>query len=296
VKSDRSTSAADLFHLARPRHWVKNFIVLLPVLFSRRFADAGAWISAGVAAGAFCCASSAVYSLNDLLDRREDRSHPVKRHRPVAAGRLPIRMAASQAAVLSILSLLIGLGANRLVLLSILIYLTLQMAYSTILKHWMLVDVICIALGFVVRAVAGALAIRVPISPWLVVCTFTLCLFLGFCKRRNEIAVLGDNQTAGSHRRTLLNYTPELLTHLITLSGAVAIVSFLLYATSPRTVHNFGTPALVYSLPLVVYGVCRFAMLSMRGAYDDPTDLILRDRPFQATVVLWVVWVVGVVS
>ena len=282
--------------LARPRHWVKNVIVLLPVVFARQMGSASAWWRAGVAAAAFCCAASAVYAFNDVMDRREDRYHPSKRDRPVASGRIGVGAATVESAVLVVFAVLVGLLANRLVLLTVLAYLVLQLAYSAFLKHKMLLDVICIALGFVLRAVAGAVAIEVSVSPWLVVCTFTICLFVGFCKRRNEIADLGGHEAAGNHRRTLSGYTPELITHLITLSGAVAIVSFVLYATSSRTVAHLGTHALVYTLPLVVYGVCRFAMLSMRAVYDDPTDLILRDRPFQATVALWVGCVVVVVS
>jgi 4-hydroxybenzoate polyprenyltransferase len=277
----------ELVRLARPSHWIKNAIVLLPVVFAKSVLDAASWARAGVAACAFCLASSAVYAANDIVDREQDRQHPDKGLRPVAAGRLSIVSAATESILLAVAALALAYGVNPLVCLCVLAYLLLQMAYSLYLKSKMIVDVICIALGFVLRAAAGALAIRVEVSHWLVVCTFTLCLFMGFCKRRNEVGLIGDMEAAVGSRPTLSTYTPELLTHLITLSASIAIVSYLLYASSARTIGNVGTPYLVYTLPFVVYGVCRFAMLSMTARYRDPIDLILSDRPFQATLALW---------
>ncbi|MCY2924537.1 MAG: hypothetical protein NT031_03715, partial [Planctomycetota bacterium] len=127
----------------------------------------------------------------------------------------------------------------------------------------------------------------VLVSPWLFICTFTLCLFVGFCKRANELATFGDDQRAYAHRKVLAEYSRELLTHLITLSGAVAIVAFMLYATSTSSTRPPGADLFVYTLPLIVYAVFRFAMLSMQGSYSDPIHLIVRDRPFQLTCLLW---------
>ena len=186
------------------------------------------------------------------------------------------------------LSLAVAFATAPGAALVLLAYLALQVAYSAVLKQVMILDVIVIALGFVLRASAGAVAIRAAVSPWLVVCAFTVCLFMGFCKRRTEVATLEEHGNAADHRRTLQGYTRELLLHLITLSAGVAIVSYLGYATSARTVEQFGTPYLAYTLPVVVYGICRFAMLSMEARYPGPTDLMLRDRPFQLAVALWV--------
>ena len=176
------------------------------------------------------------------------------------------------------------------------VYVALQISYTMYLKQRVLIDVICIAMGFVLRAVAGAAAVKVAISPWLFICMFTLCLFMGFCKRYSEVVTLGDPGAAESHRPTLIYYTPELLTHLITLSAGIAVVSFLLYGLSERTIENFGTNYFVYTLPVLVYGVFRFAMLSMEGAYAGPTDLILHDRPFQATILLWIALAIIVIK
>jgi len=285
----------EMIRLARPRHWVKNVIVLFPIVFARQMDRADAWAGVLLAAAAFCLASSAGYIVNDIRDRFADRLHPAKKGRPLASGAIGVGAAWIEAAVLATGALALSAVLGPIFVGLIVAYLLLQAAYTGLLKRKMLVDVIAIALGFVLRAAGGAVALRVEISPWLFVCTFTLCLFMGFCKRCNEVATLADAGGAGRHRPTLAGYTPELLTHLITLSGAIAVISFLLYASSGMTVERFGTIYLIYTTPVVIYGVFRFAMLSMQGRYADPTDLILRDRPFQATVALWMAAVVVVV-
>lgn len=288
----------DLIRLARPGHWIKNVLVLLPVVTALRMRDAGAWAAAGLAFASFCLAASAVYVINDIRDRVQDRLHPRKRGRPLAAGRLGLRAAGVEAGVLLAGALALAALTGPMVLATVAAYTLLQVLYTYVLSRKMLVDVICIALGFVLRALAGAVAIAVRVSPWLFVCTFTLCLFMGFCKRCGELATLGSGDEGRKHRPTLAGYTPELLTHLITLSAAIAVVAYLLYATSPSTLRNFGTdyPYLVFSLPLVVYGIFRFAMLSMRGRYADPVELILRDWPFQVTVLLWAALAVAAIQ
>jgi 4-hydroxybenzoate polyprenyltransferase len=276
-----------IIRLVRPEHWVKNVLVLFPVVFAMRMGDAGAWLNAGLAAVAFCLAASAVYAFNDIRDRQSDRLHPRKRLRPVASGQVSVATAAGVSLVLALGGLAVGFGVGTLVGAVVAAYLLLQAVYSLWLKGKMLVDVICVAMGFVLRAAGGAVAIHVAASPWLIVCTFTLCLFMGFCKRRCEVSALEGELRPADHRATLAGYTPELLTHLTTLSAGIAVLSFLLYATSPDTVERFHTICLVYTLPIVIYAVFRFAMLSMSGKYDDPMELILRDRPFQVTVAIW---------
>ncbi|MDP7162634.1 MAG: decaprenyl-phosphate phosphoribosyltransferase [Phycisphaerae bacterium] len=281
--------------LARPEHWIKNIIVLFPVVFARREDDPQAWSSAALASVAFCLASSASYIFNDIFDRDKDRLHPRKSGRPLAAGQISLLAAAAEAALLFVAAVAVAWTVNQIVLGIIVAYLLMQLVYTLWLKQKMLVDVICIAMGFVLRAAAGAVAIPVEVSPWLFVCTFTICLFMGFCKRCNELATLAVREEARQHRRTLGGYSPELLTHLITLSAGVAIVAFLLYASSNRTVNNLGTNYLIYTLPAVVYGISRFAMLSMKGVYSDPTALILRDRPFQYTMAIWFATVIAII-
>lgn len=280
-----------IIQLARVPHWIKNLIVLFPLFFALKFHDAYAWLMALLTMAAFCLGSSAVYIVNDIHDRERDRRHPRKKDRPLASARLSIPTAWAAAGIFAAAALAVALAVNWAALSILVTYLAMQVTYTFVLKHKMLVDVICIALGFVFRAVAGAAAIHVWASPWLIICTFTICLFMGFCKRRSEVATLGDLAEAGKHRTTLAGYTPELLTHLITLSAAVAILSYLLYATHPDTVERFHShaPLLVYTLPAIVYAVCRFAMLSMVGKYADPVELILKDWPFQVSVAAWAI-------
>lgn len=278
---------SDMVRLVRFRHWIKNVVVLMPVVFSSQMNDAEAWFRAGGAAIAFCFASAFSYIVNDIRDKESDRNHPLKKDRPIASGSIGVGPAVVEAVVFFLAATLIAGSISTPLLLVVSVYIILQVLYSLFLKHAALIDVICIAFGFVLRATAGAVAIRVEISPWLFICIFTLCLFMGFCKRCNELVTIGDAARAGEHRPTLLEYTPQLLTHLITLSAGIAVVAFLLYGLSDRTISRFGTDYFVYTLPIMVYGIFRFAMLSMKGAYADPTDLILRDRPFQVTIMVW---------
>lgn len=285
--STEGSKVRELTRLARPQHWVKNVIILLPVIFAVRMADPAAWLAAGLTVMAFCFASSAIYAINDIRDRAVDRLHPLKRHRPVASGRLSPTVAIAFALVSMSIGVLIAAVVNAGVAVVLVLYLMLQFAYTFELKHRTIVDVICIALGFVFRAIGGALAIRVEPSPWLVICAFTLCLFMGACKRWNEIAAAGSCEMAAVCRKTLYAYQPEFLTHLVTLSAGLAIVSYLLYAAHPTTVERFGTDALLYTLPFVIYGVCRFAMVSMQARYSDPVTVLLKDRPLMVTAVAW---------
>jgi len=285
----------EMIQLARPKHWIKNLLVLMPVVFGLQMYSAGAWARAVAATVAFCLASSFAYIINDIKDRKSDRAHPAKKDRPLASGRVRTKAAVIEAVVLAAASLILARSLSFLVTGIISAYLVLQILYTVSLKERVLVDVICIALGFVLRAAAGAVAIGVVISPWLFICIFTLCLFMGFCKRYSEIVTMGQSAHAGSHRATLLEYTPELLTHLITLSAAIGVIAFLLYGLNERTVEQFGTNYFIYVLPVVVYGVCRFAMLSMKGDYSGPTDIILRDRPFQLTICLWILAILVII-
>lgn len=287
----------EIVELARPRHWIKNLVVLFPLVFGMRMGDPYAWTSALLAAVVFCFVSSFAYIINDIQDADSDRSHPNKKNRPLASGRTSVASASVWAVLFLLAGLVLALAVSSFLLIIIVaVYALLQLGYTFVFKRVVLIDVICIALGFVLRAVAGAVAISVAISPWLFICMFTFCLFVGFCKRYNELVTIGDIETAQSHRNTLISYSSELLTHLITISAGIAVVAFLLYGVNDRTVDNFGTNYFIYTLPVVIYGVFRFAMLSMNGSYADPTDLILRDRPFQITVLMWIISIIAIIQ
>ena len=288
----------DLLRILRPVHWIKNIFVFAALIFGRRLfgpVEETLWAlgqSAGAFAG-FSLASSAMYILNDIADRKTDSIHPERRVRPITAGRVTVPTASVVALVCGVLALAVALLLSPALMLIVLTYMVLMVFYSLGLKHIMILDCAIIAAGFCLRAVAGAVAIDVFISPWLVICTFALTLFMAFSKRRGEIAQLQENSEA--FRRTLGEYTPELLAHMLDVSSVLAVACFLLYTMDFRTRELFGTNDLVYTTPLVLYCIFRFSALTQKGAYSDPVKLILRDRPFQIGFLLWVVLCVVII-
>ncbi len=298
-------SGMPYLRLLRPEQWTKNVFLFAGAAFGQKLLRQGqpqwdVWGLVLLGFICFCVLSSAVYILNDAHDRDEDKLHPRKRLRPIASGQVTPGAARAYAVLLLVAGLAGAwwLDAGRGFFVIAGAYVLLQMAYTWWLKHATLLDVIAIGLGFVLRAVAGAVLVHVPISPWLILCTFTLCLFLGFSKRRCELDTLTADGSAALHRRTLAEYTPDLLNHMTTLAAAVAVVSFMLYATDRRTTSvedGIGTNLLVYTLPLVVFAIFRFALLVEHGRVDGPTAVVLRDRPFQAAVLLWVIAALAIV-
>ena len=280
----------DYLQLARPHHWVKNFAVFAAPLFALKVAEPQPLVAALTVFAAFCLISSASYAINDAVDHRADALHPQKRNRPVARGAItPLGAFAFAAALVIGGALLVRWHLPISVAYILAGYFVMILAYSAALKERPILDVIILATGFVLRAAAGAEAVRVAISPWLLVCTFTLCMFLGFGKRRCELASFGNSAEAASHRATLLRYTPELLNHLISVSAGIAVVTFLLYTTDPSPEYHppFRKEYLLYTLPLVAYGLFRYAMVIESGKRAGPTEIIFKDWPLLATILLW---------
>lgn len=284
-----TTMARDYVALLRPTQWIKNVVVLAGPAAGLKLSTAASAGQAFLALGAFCLTASATYAINDVLDRDADARHPTKRNRPVARGAIGPTAATGIACAL----VLVAAGAtsfylNRSVTIVLLLYFSLTLAYSAALKRQVILDVIIVATGFVLRAWAGSLAVGVVTSEWLVACVFTLCMFMGFGKRRCELAMIGNLDEAGQHRSTLLRYTPDLLNHLITVSAGIALITFLLYTldsgSHPAPFHK---QYLFYTLPLVVYGVFRYAMLTELGIHSGPTDIVLKDRALLVTIVAW---------
>ncbi|MBN2562163.1 MAG: decaprenyl-phosphate phosphoribosyltransferase [Phycisphaerae bacterium] len=277
--------------LTRPAQWVKNVFVFAALVFARQ-EEAEAVILAVAAFGIFCLLSGAVYAFNDVLDHREDVKHPTKRLRPVASGAISPGAAGGIAVVLAVT----GTAASAMMPQGFAVtatgYLVLNFIYTVWGKQRVILDVILIAIGFVLRALAGAQAIEVDVSAWLVICTFTLCLFLGFGKRRCELATMQDVEQAASHRATLAAYSPELLTQLLSTTGGIAVITFLLYTLDPNTPSP---RSMVFTTPLVFYAIFRYAMVIGRGQRTGPTDVLIRDRPFLLTAVLWTVMTLGFV-
>lgn len=268
----------------RPRQWTKNVVVFAALVFARRVFVP---LSFGQALGAFvafCMLSGAVYLVNDIFDVEQDRRHPRKRHRPIASGHLPIRIAWVQAAVLAVLALA-GATAIRPLLGGILaLYLAVQIAYSLVLKHQVILDVFTIAAGFVLRAAAGAVAIGVPISPWLYVCTVLLALFQALVKRRAEIMLLSEE--AGSHRRILEDYSAALLEEMIAVVTSSTVMAYSLYTFSAENLPK--NHAMMLTIPFVLYGIFRYLYLVYRrNEGGSPEQLLLSDWPLLACIVLW---------
>jgi 4-hydroxybenzoate polyprenyltransferase len=286
---------SNYLRLMRPEQWVKNLVVLAGPAFGLKLLDPVVLL----AFAAFCLAASACYAINDVLDREADRNHPDKSKRPVASGAVSPGAGLGFGLLLLVASVLITyLWLPDIVSVIVLAYFALILAYSVGLKNRPILDVIIIATGFVLRAVGGAEAVGVFVSPWLVVCTFTLCMFLGFGKRRCELLAFANKQEAGAHRSTLARYTPELLNHLTSVSAGIAIMTFLIY-TMDRNPHipqpGFEKEYLLYTLPLVAYALFRCAMLIGTGRFSGPTEIVLRDKALILTGILWVAAVVGIV-
>lgn len=277
--------------LLRPAQWVKNVFIFPALVFGPRRDDPEAIVRSAAAFTIFCMLSGAIYAFNDLRDYREDALHPTKKKRPVASGAL----SPGGAGLIALLLGAVGIGMSGWIgagfTLSACTFLGLNLVYSVWGKYRVLLDVILIAMGFVLRALAGAQAIEVEVSAWLIICTFTLCLFLGFGKRRCELAALTDSGQAAAHRATLARYNLTLLTHLLATSGGIAVTTFLLYTLDPSTTYH----SLVFTTPLVFYAIFRYAMVIELGNRTGPTDVLIRDKPFLGTAVLWVVLTVGLV-
>lgn len=278
----------------RPDQWTKNLIVFAGLIFGQRLLDATALGAAIWAFAVFCGLSSAMYLVNDLVDRNEDRKHPVKRTRPIASGALSTGSAMTWAIVLIGVSLTASFSFSWTLGVVSVMFVGLLTAYSRLLKHLVILDVLAIAVGFVIRAIGGAVAVDVPISQWLLVCTLLLALFLGLSKRRHELVLLGN--LAAEHRRSLDQYSPQLFDQLISVVAAATLVSYAFYTLEPSTVENFGTNKLTWTLPFPIYGIFRYLYLVHREqGGGNPAEMLLRDRPLLACVALWVVAIVLII-
>ena len=264
----------------RMKQWTKNALVLAAIIFSGHFTNPEDWVNVGIAFASFCCVSSAGYIINDIRDREADAKHPRKSKRPIASGRLSVGTARIEAVALC----LIGGAAAFLVsppfVAIVVAYFATTMSYSLYFKDLVILDVMLIATGFIWRAVAGAVAIDVAISPWLLICTAFLALFLGFNKRRAELNLLqGD---AGAHRKNLTQYSPAMLDQFQGITTSGAIISYALYTV------NGPTPWLMLTMPYVLFGIFRYIYLvDQQGAGGAPDETLLRDRPILATCALY---------
>ncbi len=287
--SFRMTSAVrGLLVSLRPQQWVKNTLLFGGLIFSRSLMH---WTTVRLSLCAFaifCMASSGVYLLNDLCDVEADRRHPLKRFRPLAAGKFSLNVARGAMGVLLLGSALLALLLRPAFALTLVVYLLLNVAYSLGLKRVVILDVMAIALGFVLRAVAGAVVIGVTASPWLVLCTLMLALLMSFGKRRHELNLLEGE--AHNHRQSLDGYSIQFLDLMMTISAGAAVVTYALYTMADETVARFNSHSLVLTVPFVLYGIFRYLFLvHKRMEGGDPARLLVTDMPTLINVGLWVV-------
>jgi 4-hydroxybenzoate polyprenyltransferase len=289
----RST-AANLVVSMRPGEWTKNLFVFAGLLFGQRLTDTSAVLRSIGAFAIFCALASVVYLVNDVMDREQDRQHPRKRLRPIASGALPSSTALLMAAVLAMGALGAAWWMGPRLGSTATAYVLLLVLYSGPLKHIVIIDVLTIAIGFVLRVVAGAVVVAVPMSPWLLICTILLALFLGLSKRRHELTLLADG--AIGHRRILQEYSPYLLDQMIGVVTASTLMAYILYATSHDTAEKFGTSLLGLTIPFPLYGIFRYLYLvHHREGGGSPAELLLNDRPLLACVALWAVAVAVII-
>src|SRR5215211_792008 len=276
----RSLSRA-VFVSLRPRQWTKNLLLFAGIVYAAKLGDFTRWVEAIAAFGAYCAASSASYLVNDLRDAPHDRAHPVKRSRPIARGELSPRLAGTIAALLLVLAFLLVTRLGLASLLFLATFLVLQGTYTLALKHVVLLDVMTIGGLFVVRAAAGAAAVDVRISPWLLLCTALLALFLALAKRRGELVLAGRAATPG--RAVLSGYSLPLVDQLVTVVTAATIVAYSLY-----TFGSEHSAAMMLTIPFVIFGLFRYLLLVHRDDLgEEPEQILLSDRPILAAVALW---------
>ncbi len=278
----------------RPHQWTKNLLVFAALALSKHLFEREAFLRALLAFGIFCGLSGTIYVVNDLTDLARDRLHPRKRHRPLASGALSPEAARGVAGVLGLACLGLSLLLGRDFALAALLYTLLNLAYSFRLKEIVILDVLSISMGFLLRGVAGALAIAVQFSDWLVVCTILLALFLALAKRRHELTSLND--AASGHRPILAEYSPYLLDQMISVVTASCLMAYAFYTMAPETVEKYRTDRLAWTIPFVLYGIFRYLYLvHQRDQGGSPTDLLLTDRPLLVDVALWALSIVLIV-
>ncbi|MDH3627588.1 MAG: decaprenyl-phosphate phosphoribosyltransferase [Acidobacteriota bacterium] len=277
----------ELWRGMRPRHWTKNIFIFAPLVFARELTTTPYLSLVAMGFVVFCALTSGVYLLNDLVDREKDRAHPVKRHRPIAAGRLSVPMA--QVAVFALtLVALVGAGWLSLRFTYVAVaYLLLNLAYSTWLKRVVIVDVMVVATGFLLRAWAGAVLIDVKLSHWLLLCTGLVAMFLGFVKRRQELVAL-QGMDASDQRPILREYSLPFLDQMIATVTACTVLAYALYAFSDEVTARIGSPWMGATVPFVLFGIFRYLYLAhQRDQGENPTEIVTRDAGMVATVILW---------
>jgi 4-hydroxybenzoate polyprenyltransferase len=278
----------------RPKQWVKNVFIFTGLIFSRNLfkVDLLARVSAGFIL--FSLAASSVYIFNDIQDIDKDRQHPEKRKRPLAAGVLSVQTAYVVSTILAIFALVAGYFLDKMFFAILVAYVVMNVAYTLKIKEMVILDVMFIAFGFVIRVLAGTVLAGVRPSDWLIICTITISLFLGFSKRRHELSLMGNN--SNGHRKVLTHYSIPFLDQMIAVATACSVMSYALYTISEETVARFGTRNLVFTIPFVLYGIFRyFYLIHQKEKGGNPTSAVLTDLPLFLDGILWLIAVILII-
>lgn len=277
-----------VIELIRPKQWIKNLFVFAPILFAGKLLDYQMLVTNILAFAAFCCVSSSVYVLNDIIDVESDRVHKKKRYRPIAAGYISVNQAKILLFLLLIITTLISLKLPFLFILTITAYFVNNLLYSFKIKNIVLLDVFSISTGFILRVIAGAVAIDVSISSWMIITTIFISLFLGISKRRAELS--GPNQeNLEKQRRVLSDYDVVFVDQLNTIAATGTIISYALYTVSEKAISSFHSDKLIYTTPFVIYGIFRYLyLLHQKNLGESPTQIVTKDIPIIVNSLLWI--------
>ncbi len=276
-----------LFIALRPQDWVKNLFLFAALIFAGMLFQIDLLMRVTYGFILFCLASSSIYLFNDIVDLQHDRQHPLKSQRPVASGKLSISVARNSAVVLVLLAFVGSYSLEKYFGHVLALYIGLNIFYTLLLRQFVILDVMAIAFGYVLRVLAGAVVVNLPVSEWLLICTLLLSLFLGFGKRRHELTLL--ESTANDHRAVLEHYSPYFLDQMIIIVTALTIMSYVLYTVSEETVQKFGTKHLLFTVPFVLYGIFRYLYLvHKREEGGNPTKTLFTDVPLLVGVFLWI--------
>ena len=277
----------ELIKLLRPRHWLKNCFIFAPLIFSLNLFVTARLFHAAATFVSFCLASSFIYILNDFVDRESDRRHPVKKHRPLSAGTVSTAAAAALAAVCLTGALVIAVFLGWPILAVTAGYILLNVLYTLKVKNIVILDVFSIAVGFVLRIFAGSIAIDVPLSNWILLCTLAVSLFFGFGKRRHDLAVLGSSR---KQRAVLGEYSLQLLDYMMVIFATLACLTYSLYCADPQTALRLKTDKLMLTVPFVLYGICKYLyIIYKKNGGGDPAEVVTKDVGIVVTGSLWVI-------
>lgn len=275
----------------RLRQWTKNLFFFAVLLFSRNITNTVLLSKTILGFFIFCLISGAVYLINDILDRDRDRLHPLKSQRPIAAGHLSLPWAAGGAIVIATITLSSSFLLDPRFFFILLLYFFLQLIYSVSLKHIVILDVLVLAIGFLLRVIAGGIIVGVEISSWLLICTTLLALFLGLAKRRHELISLETN--AHRHRKVLKEYSPYLLDQMISVVTASTVIAYALYTISEVTIEKFGTKNLIFTVPFVLYGIFRYLyLIHQKDKGGNPEVSLLTDMPLLIDIFCWIISII----